>query len=295
MENESESSSEKKPFWPAQAPSTPPPLDVGTPPPAPQSSDLSEKVKPVVEGAKTAAVTAAKMAEQGARKAWPVIEPLLKRAWLNLRVWMPQLANPDFRARQVTYDSDEFLHDGVWHIEFPRQCWKTGVAENLTKRELEIGLRSSENPLQIVLGTVAAFAIFGLIWWFIMWTWGSFLLMLLVPLVGYGILHLKSWPEQVRLSYYSAGDVTEPMPLPEGVGFDGKLYLVLADAKLAEAGRMGIAAKRKARAGGPLSQMGVSTPSAGPAVDPTLAPRGDTPTSPSGYRREELPPLKLDE
>jgi hypothetical protein len=281
-----------------------------------KNEDFREKMKPVMENAKTAAVTAAsqaaKMAEQGARNAWPVIEPLLKRCWLNLRIWVPQLSNPDFRAAQIVYHGSDALSDGVWHVELARQCWKTGQTEGLFEHKIEVPLRSHENPLQIVLATTATLMVLFLLGYLMT---VKFFLYLIAIVIGFGVLWLKSWPEHVRFVYYAGKDVPEPMPEPQVVGVDGKLTVVTVDRRLADATRKAIAAKRAAFAqsrtpgaapSAPPSRSTMSLddrPGSAPSIDPTIAAqqraRAPEPTPPvtpiSNYKRDELPPLKLDD
>ncbi len=359
MDEPTQPTPDKKPFWPSAAPGSVPPAPltqpaatpVGPPSAAPQSfpaadststdaapatippiqtesssvppmppgskpEDFREKMKPVMENAKTAAVTAAsqakKMAEQGARTAWPVIEPFLKRCWLNLRVWVPQLANPDFRARQVVYHASDVLSDGYWNVELARQCWQTGQTEGLVEHKLELPVRSHENPLQIVLATVATLMVLFLLWWF--FSLGGIILWLVAGLIGFAVLRLKSWPEHVRLTYWASTTAGDAMPPPEVVAADGRLTVVTFDKRLAEATRKSIAAKRaaaaQARAAGfapvaPPTRATMSLddrPRSAPADDPTLnalpgrPPEPKPPTTPlTNYKREELPPLKLDD
>ncbi|MBL8827150.1 MAG: hypothetical protein JNM18_09200 [Planctomycetaceae bacterium] len=354
MDEPTQPTSEKKPFWPTGTPGSAPPappvqpgvtpvvppsatapsaassddvaINVGSVaaespsipplPPASKPEDFREKMKPVMENAKTAAVTAAsqakKMAEQGARNAWPVIEPFLKRCWLNLRVWVPQLANPDFRARQVVYHASDVLSDGYWNVELARQCWLTGKTDTLAEHKLELPVRSHENPLQIVLATVATLMVLFLLWWF--FSLGGFILWIVAGLIGYAVLRLKSWPEHVRVTYWASPEAGDAMPAPEVVAADGRLTVVTVDKRLAEATRKSIAAKRaaaaQARAAGfapaaPPTRATMSLddrPTSAPAHDPTLGtmrPRAPEPTPPttplSNYKRDELPPLKLDD
>ena len=329
MESNNTPSSEP-PFWPPQPPkpaapapdvnvvasATPPPYESATAEPSGNNSssagdtakgdDFREKMKPVVDGAKKAAIGAGKMAQTGARRIWPVIQPILHRAWLNVRVWVPQIANPELRSRTVTFDADENLADGLWVIELPPQCWKTGRKEGLESRAAELELRSGENPQAIPAGTIGAIVLFFLIWWFEFSTFGTaFILSLMAALVGFVVWRVKSWPERVRVKYFVVSEEAETPILIEGVAFDQKLHLILPDARLADATRMSIAAERKARvsarmpsAGSPAADGPIPPPSGyGPSSNSGTSAPPSHPSAPvvHGYKRSELPPIKLDD
>lgn len=297
MSNSDPADPAKEPSQAGFYPGSPPPPPPGsTPAGAAQGSpgfatdeSLGERLKPAVEAAKVTAQRTAAAAQATARRAWPIIEPIIQQGWINLRVWVPALANPDFRDRQVVYPAREFRARGVWTIELPQQCGLSDQTAGLEATTLRESLRCFELPMQIIGGAAASFGFFALLW---LWLGGfSLFCLTLLSLVGGGAgLWLKSWAEQIHLVIYSTSEHKSSVQFPEAVIFDDALYLMLPSSTLANAARMQIAQQRRAQ-----NKYGVAG-----TADETPAPASATavrtpPPPVQPFKREELPPIKLDD
>ncbi len=286
-------------------PGSPPPPPPGSSPPgsspagaaqgAPNSTgfatdeSLGERLKPAVEAAKVTAQRTAAAAKETARRAWPIIEPIIHQGWINLRVWVPALANPDFRDRQVVYPAREFRERNVWTIELPQQCCVSDQTAGVEATTLRESLRCFELPMQIIAGSLAGFGFFGLLW---LWLGGFklFCLSLLSLAVGAAGLWLKSWAEQINLVIWSKAEHKSAVQFPEAVIFDDALHLMLPSSTLANAARMQIAQQRREQ-----NKYGVASP-ADEAPSPSASATSRTPPPPvQPYKRDELPPIKLDD
>ncbi len=99
--------------------------------------------------------------------------------------------------------------------------------------------------------------------------------------------YVKSWPERVRLLQWTCNEHADGMRQPEIVVYENELHLILATQELADAASAELVAKR--RAGGQHAETRSDS-----TVDPMA--RADAPSAPKpqGYKRDELPPIKLD-
>lgn len=253
--------------------------------PSPGSQATSEAARRAREAAQRAGqVTRRVMDEVG-----PRARPYLDRAWRNARIWIPFLGTPSFRARQVTYGARE-NRDGVsWNVVLPQRCWNCSAIEGLHSREYDFDERSFESPVGILAVTIGL-AFFLLLLTFLWW---KFIFLAFAALVGGAVLaYVKSWPEQVRVIVWTCDAHAGELRSPDAVVHENELHLLLPSASLAEAARSELAARR--RAAGRHGQGTTETTDpmlsqqARPASEPSSAP------APAPYKRDELPPIKLD-
>jgi hypothetical protein len=263
----------------------------GSPPPIPpkpsgaSQSDKATAAKAAAEKAREAAAKASQEAARLAGHAWKESLPFRKWAWLNLRVWVPFLATPDFRNRQVSYGGRENRDGTKWNVNLPKQCWKCSRKDGLRSREYEFGTRSVEAPVAILACSVGI-ALFS----FLLGLWLYFPLALFAFAIlagGFVMMYVKSWPEQVRLVQWTCTEHADAMRQPEVVVYENELHLIPATQELAEAAGAELAAKR--RAGGQYAEARSNA-----TVDPMARAETPAPPKPQGYKRDELPPIKLD-
>jgi hypothetical protein len=262
----------------------------GTPPDPSKTSgnstaDKAAAAKVAAEKAREAALKASQEAKRLAGHAWQESLPFRRWAWLNLRVWVPFLATPDFRDRQVSYGGRENRDGTKWTVNLPKQCWQCSKKDGLRSREYEADARSFEAPVAILACTVgvAIFALLIGLWLY----WPLALFSVAILAGGCVFMYVKSWPERVRLVQWTCTDHADAMRQPEIVVYENELHLVLATSELAEAASAELAAKR--RAGGKHSEE-----SSDSTVDPMVRVESPAPQKPQGYKRDELPPIKLD-
>jgi hypothetical protein len=231
-------------------------------------------------------------------RTWPKVKPYVDRSWLVLRAWVPFFANPEFRSKQVIYVAKDSRNAGVWTVALPKKCLHCGRDEVTVARQFPHDVRNFETPAPI-LGAIAGLFVF----FMLLWLWLSysqlFLLSLAILLGGAVLMYVKSWKEEVEIAAWACADHTGTAVGPEIVPQEDVLHVIVANTKLAEAARADVLALRKARqgyAGAPPSTSSASPPPARPTVrpgevSPATPPRPET----ASYRREELPPIKLDE
>jgi hypothetical protein len=258
---------------PTGNPTPPPPVDGPTSPPPATGPGFVDRMKPIVQ-------------------------PLTERAWLNMRVWVPFLANPQMKVGQVRYAAREGRDGTQWNVTLPAQCWQCGAKESLLTREYQRELRSFDAPLAILAGALGGAFFLFLLGGF----WSTFYLLALACLVGgAAMMFVKSWPEQVRLSIASCAAHADQVRCPDLVVYDNELYVFAPSAELAQTARAEIIARRRSEqryaspeersARAPAPPLSLDAPAASPSgPTSTTAPRPA-----AGYKRGELPPIKLDE
>lgn len=224
------------------------------------------------------------------------LRPCLAQTWLNLRIWIPFLLNPDLRQRRVRYWGREHREGDTWRIGLPAQCWHCGRTEGLRSREYDVDRRGFEYPLQIVAATLGSALLLAFFAWLLSSSF-LWLLTLIVVAGGVGILLLKSWSERVRLVMWTCGDHADTMPSPEYVVDQNELHVFLPTVGLAEATQADLTDERRRKgrySGGATSGAGAEPRPRGD--HPTPPPSGDS-TLPFGFapppKSVELPPIKL--
>lgn len=209
-----------------------------------------------------------------------------RQTWLNLRIWIPGLANPDLRARIVTFGAREARQGQTWDVELPEQCWSCGQREGLHRHGYEHEVRGFEFPLGITIGTLATAALWLL--WLAFWP-GRLPLALLLATVALGAVALlvKSWTDAVSLGAWHCPQHSEAPPV-EFVLEENHLHVVLPSARLADAVAGLLQQRRRSRH--------AYTEDSGDAEPPPLEPRphAEHPL-PQSYHRAtpELPPIEL--
>lgn len=228
-------------------------------------------------------------------RVWPIVRPWVEWFWLNLRVWTPFLATPDFRNRQVAYPARDYRAEGQWLVVLPKQCAYCGAAEGLVERTWERELRCCEAPSSILAVAVGLWAFFMLV--AVLWSFFyGFMLACLSLLGGAAIIRLKSWTEAVSLTASACPTHADALACPETVAYDDQLFVIAPSLKIVAAAREAIDEKRRSR----QAYAATTTEprrTAPPAINPmtgTQPPPAQRP-EPPGYRRTELPPIKLDE
>lgn len=214
----------------------------------------------------------------------PYVQPVANTVWLNARVWMPMLADPRFRACKISYGSREGRDGTKWDIVLPRQCWQCGARERLMQREYERQLRGFESPVGILVCTVAV-ALVLLLLALVLHSGTCVLLTFFVLLGGAAFMFVKSWTEQVRLVISTCPDHADALRSPLTVAYDNELHVVLPTEQLAQKAREELASKRR-------SDQRYSERSDAP---PEVTTPGQSRRTTESYRRDELPPIKLDE
>jgi hypothetical protein len=249
------------------------------------AADKSAAAKAAADKAREAALKASQEAKRLAGHAWKESLPFRQWIWLNLRVWLPFLATPDFRERKVSYGGRENRDGTKWNVNLPKQCWQCSKKDGLRSREYESDSRSFEAPVGILVCTVglAIFALLIGLWLYYPLALFSFAILL----GGCVLMYVKSWPERVRLVQWTCNEHADAMRQPEIVVYENELHLILATHELADAAGAELAAKR--RAGGQHAE-----PRADSTVDPMARVEASPPPKPQGYKRDELPPIKLD-
>ncbi len=206
---------------------------------------------------------------------------------------MPFFATPDFRARQVIYAAKDSRNAEVWTIALPKMCLQCGRDEVTVSRQFLHDVRNFETPTPI-LGAIAGLFVFFMLLWLWLGYSQLFLLSQAILLGGAVLMYVKSWKEEVEIAGWACADHSATAG-PDIVPQEDVLHVIVANTRLAEAARADVLALRKARqgyAGPPPSTSNAAPPPARPTVRP-----GDAPPRPeaASYRREELPPIKLDE
>jgi hypothetical protein len=214
----------------------------------------------------------------------PYVRPVADSAWLNARVWLPVLATPQFRACKVNYAAREGRDGTKWDIALPKQCWQCGSSDRLMQREYEQPLRGFESPIAILVCTVSiALLLLLLAVWM---RSGTCVWLAMFTLLGGGaFMFVKSWSEHVRLVIFTCPDHADNLRSPLMVAYDNELHMILPNETFTQKAREELALKRR--------------------TDQRYSERSDTPpeiTTPGQgrqavekYRRDELPPIKLDD
>ena len=230
-----------------------------------------------------------------ANRYWQAMRPAVDQSLLNLRVWLPILATPDMKGREVRYGAREHRAGTKWQISLPEQCWQCGKTEGLQKREVSRSVRRFESPLSIISGTFGVALALFVLW--VAWGWGLSLALLLT-IVGAVLLFVKSWKERVRMTIWTCPEHAAEFAPPEISPGEDDLHLFVATESLAQAARAEIKAARRRN----LPERPVSGDTPENADKPAVrerpanrAPSPDEPPPPSRPQptRTELPPLKL--
>lgn len=231
------------------------------------------------------------------------MHPVWRQTWLNLQVWVPVLANPPLKRREVRYWAREARVGTTWQIALPSACWQCGTREGLTQREFDLGRSAFEQPLIFVAGSVAVCAFF-LAWATLFGSWWALLLAVLAACGGIGLIRLKSWTERVRLVLSTCTEHAADLKCPEFVLDQNELFLFLPTEQLAELTRVELQAERRGRArGGYSAEMDSGTAAGRPQSEHPRSVRDrDVPADDSApvYRPRlpsrppvDLPPIKL--
>lgn len=218
------------------------------------------------------------------------LQPLARQAWLNLKIWVPFLLNPADRLRQVTYHAREQREGFHWSIILPRQCWHCARTDGLLDRELEIERRGFEHAVAIVMGMLASFGFF-----FLLFAASRSVFMLLLMLaslgVGAGLLWAKSWVETISITEATCREHAETMQFPRTVVDQNELHLFMPNDQLAEATRQQLRAERLGRDRSlPGAPKGVESD-----VEPPDSASSFRPPPPPPRRTPDLPPIRLDD
>ncbi|HEY5313607.1 MAG TPA: hypothetical protein VIK18_13860 [Pirellulales bacterium] len=214
----------------------------------------------------------------------PYVLPVVDTVWLNVRVWLPMLATPQFRACQLNYTAREGRDGKKWDIALPKQCWQCASRDRLMQREYEQPLRGFESPIAILVctGSIAVLLLLLAIW---MRSGTCFMLAMFTLLGGGAFMFVKSWSEHVRLLIFTCPDHADQLRSPLMVAYDNGLYMILPTEGLMQKAREELALKRR-------SDQRYSERSDTP---PEITTPGQGRLAPESYRRDELPPIKLDE
>ena len=121
---------------------TSPPGRCAMPPPLPPGN-LSEPS--AADKAKVAAQKASQEAKKLFARVWPYCQPVVDKAWLNLRVWVPFLATPNFAT--IRWCMEAQSRDATsWTVSLPKQCWNCNTTAGVISRDYERDLRTFEGP-----------------------------------------------------------------------------------------------------------------------------------------------------
>jgi hypothetical protein len=192
----------------------------------------------------------------------------------------------------VTYAARESREGTSWEIILPSRCWECGATERLLKREYDRELRSFESPVAIGSCAVAVAFFFLLLGG---WLGGMAYWLFLMALVGGGaMLFLKSWNERARVAISTCPEHADGLKAPGLVVYDNELSVILPTSQLAKAARDEMLAKRREKSryseAPPPSDIDKPRPAA--ATEPQAK---EARYAQKDYKRDELPPIKLDE
>lgn len=284
-----------------------PPSSAPVPPPRPgdSPSPAGSQARTGAERAKEAAAKTGQQAKKFFDRAWPHVKPVIDSAWLNLRVWVPFLANPQFRECQVAYGARESRDGTRWDVSLPQQCWQCNTTTAVQSRTYERSLRTFDTPVAILACALGVAGFF-----FLLSVWiGSFLCFLIslfCVLGGLGFLYVKSWPEQARIVVSTCAEHADALRCPDLVVHDNVLYVMAFSPELAEVARAELNAKRKAGNRYAESPPAPTAAAQTPRRETTAIPLSDEPppaassdaasrAAIAGYKRSELPPISLDD
>lgn len=220
----------------------------------------------------------------------PVVKPWLDAAWLHLQVWIPFLANPQLRARQVKYRARENRDGLEWVIRLPKQCWQCGTKTGLKSRSYDKDIRTFEFAISIIGVTLGCFMLLLLVGVFFH---PALLMAPLSLLVGAGVVFIKSWVERVELMMWTCDAHADGMRCPEIVIEDEMLVLHAPTPALADAAIEELRAERSKgpRYVSPDEKKSTRPPAETVPVDESPAPATSLGT---GFTRKELPSISLD-
>jgi hypothetical protein len=221
----------------------------------------------------------------------PILKPMVDEAWLNLQVWIPFLANPQLRARQVKYRARENRDGMEWSVKLPRQCWECGTKTAIKSRSYDKDIRTFEHGVSIIGVTLGCFMLLVLVG--LVFRWVPPLVMAPLSLVvGGGVLFIKSWIERVELTMWTCDAHADAMRCPELVIEDELLVVHAANPVLADAA---IEELRAERSKGPRYVSPETTKGPRPSETvPMNSSPAPSPAAGTGLGRQELPPIKLD-
>lgn len=224
----------------------------------------------------------------------------LRQFGVNLRIWLPLLSNRSWETRELKYTARENRHGARWQVSFPACCWHCQANASLEFVRLDREVRGFENPLgPIILCPLAAVLAVA-----IAITIRSPTLALLAPAVlalGAFWLWFKSSTESVELSVAACALHRLGVQEPDLAVFDNELYVFAHSPELALAARQEQTATRRA---GRSSSEDMEPPSndrrpqsEGKRKRKSTAENESAPPAlpPVSSRREELPPIKLDD
>jgi hypothetical protein len=264
-------------------------------------SEPSNSITPEPAGADDSAGQAGPASPSFFERVWPHLKPYADPAWLNLRVWVPFLANPDFRASQVLFGAKDFRDGRDWKISLPRQCWQCGTTSGLMPRQYEKQIRTFEAPVGIA-GSALGLAVFALL--LALWLSSSFFSLVAFCLIGGAVfLFVKSWIEHVEFSMWTCPTHADELRCPDMVVHENEVHVLMPWPKLAEATRQDILERRKNRDRGRYGNEAAAPSRAAETPiqlsetrEPSrAAPPESAKPSVAGYKRDELPPIKLDD
>ncbi|HWA98869.1 MAG TPA: hypothetical protein VG713_10275 [Pirellulales bacterium] len=237
-----------------------------------------------------------------ADRLWLKVRPYAERVWVILRVWAPILATPIFRERQVVYPARDHRESGVWHVVLPRQCSDCGRPEVGGSRQFEATVRNFESPVAIAAAAFGSFIFFVLA---AEWLSSNFCMWLAIASLAGGavFVFVKSWSEDAQIVAWGCDLHLPTLAAPDLVPREDELHVLVPSPKTAAAARVDLEVRRRSKVEPDRAEPVFRSPPASrpaPAVRPSIRP-GDMPPvappqpDPKGYRREELPPIKLDE
>lgn len=233
----------------------------------------------------------------------PVAKTVRGQIAVNMRVWLPFLSNASWNDRAIKYTSRENRLGVRWQVQFPACCWKCRQEKGLEFTKVETVVRGFENPVAplvltvtaVILGVLAAI-LFPKLWLPAIASIAG------ASAIGMVWMWLKSSPEHVEVSLAACGAHRLGVQEPDAAVFDNELFVFAQSAELASVARKEqTAARRAGRAGAPLHEPAADEPrpaATGGKKKKKSKESEDAPPAaplPSAPRREELPPIKLDE
>ena len=222
-----------------------------------------------------------------------------RQVGVNLRLWAPLLSNQSWQSRELKYTARENRRGAKWQVTFPERCWRCDARTALEFVKIDRELRGFENPMGPVVlcplvALLAVTAAIGLQKPMILWCAPAALV------VGAVWLWFKSSRESVELSLAACANHRLGVQDPDVAIFDNELYVFAQSAELATAARKDQTTARRAGRG---NEQGGTSSDERPAVQ-TSGKKKKSKESLEGSapppltlppRREELPPIKLDD
>ncbi len=213
---------------------------------------------------------------------------------VNLRVWAPYFSTRVDRERLVRFSAIDERVGLKWTTILPKQCWSCQAAEKLSPTEFKRPLRAYENPLSVLSGTAAGVMI-GLLMLMLAPGLFTFAFLVIVVAIGLAILRLKSWVEEVRVTFWSCPEHKEELREPDIAIEDQQLCVVAPTLELAAAAREAIRERRKNRMRASDHSGDASNDSPRPkrSRNETSGPQEKAPAPVEKPQPVELPPIKL--